>query len=89
MASEYMFVAFSKLVIVNIIMVYLFLYQAIDNDPSKKLGDFEDTSQVEKYEISEEAYSKRSGEVVITIRTLNVMPQPAPPQIQCWPSRSA
>lgn len=41
-----------------------FRIHAIDNDPSKKLGDFEDTSQVEKYEISEEAYSKRSDSVL-------------------------
>ena len=35
--------------------------QVIDKDPSKKQGDFEDVSQVEKYEMSSEAYSKRTG----------------------------
>ena len=33
----------------------------IDKDPSKKAGQFEDLSEVEKYEISDEAYAKRTG----------------------------
>ncbi len=35
----------------------------INKDPSQ-LGQFEDTSRVEKYEISEDEYSKRTGKHV-------------------------
>lgn len=33
----------------------------IDKDPSKKVGEFEDLTTVEKYEISDTAYAKRTG----------------------------
>lgn len=33
----------------------------MDKDPTKKEGQFEDLSAVEKYEMSTEDYSKRSG----------------------------
>lgn len=33
-----------------------------DSDPLKKKGEFEDVSQVEKYVMSEEDYSKRTGQ---------------------------
>ena len=36
-------------------------HQAINQDPTKSRGEFEDISQVEKYEISSDEYAKRSG----------------------------
>lgn len=33
----------------------------VDRDPSKHKGEFEDLSQVEKYEMSAEDYAKREG----------------------------
>lgn len=36
-----------------------------DSDPFKKKGEFEDVSQVEKYKMSEEDYSKRKGQLVM------------------------
>ena len=33
----------------------------MDKDPAKKEGEFEDLSSVEKYEMSTEDYSKRTG----------------------------
>ena len=35
--------------------------QVIDKDPSKTFGEFTDVSRVEKYEISTEEYSKKTG----------------------------
>jgi hypothetical protein len=36
--------------------------QVINQDPTKSKGEFEDTSQVEKYEMSTEDYAKREGQ---------------------------
>lgn len=33
----------------------------MDKDPTKKEGEYEDLSSVEKYEMSTEDYSKRTG----------------------------
>ena len=38
--------------------------QVINQDPTKSKGEFEDTSQVEKYEMSAENYAKRTGRQV-------------------------
>lgn len=40
--------------------------QVIDKDPSKARGQFEDTSEVQKFEISAEAYGKRTGKLIRT-----------------------
>lgn len=39
-----------------------FFFQVIDTS-GKQMGEFTDVSKVEKFEISEEAYAKRSGKV--------------------------
>ena len=39
----------------------VFVMQVFDSDASKSKGQFEDVSQVEKYEMSESDYSKRGG----------------------------
>ena len=36
-------------------------HKVVDKDPTKKEGEFEDLSSVEKYEMSTEDYSKRTG----------------------------
>ena len=41
------------------------LLQIINQDPTKVRGEFEDTSQVEKYEISQQEYAKRTGAYII------------------------
>ena len=38
------------------------LLKVTDTDPLKKKGEFEDVSQVEKYVMSEEDYTKRTGQ---------------------------
>ena len=48
--------------------MYMHLYicmQVINQDPTKFKGEFEDTSQVEKYEMSTENYAKREGQQVL------------------------
>ena len=35
--------------------------QVVDKDPTKKAGEFEDVSAVEKYEMTTEDYAKRTG----------------------------
>jgi len=35
--------------------------KVVDKDPTKKAGQFEDLSAVEKYEMTTEDYSKRAG----------------------------
>lgn len=42
--------------------ISLYLFQVID--PSVKLGEFEDLSKVEKYEMKEDDYAKRTGKTV-------------------------
>ena len=46
--------------------------QVINKDPTKTSGEFDDVSKVEKYEISEEAYAKKTGETKLP--TVNGMP---------------
>lgn len=41
-----------------------FRLHVIDKDPSKKVGEFEDLTTVEKYEISDTAYAKRTDSVL-------------------------
>ena len=41
--------------------------QVINQDPTKSKGEFEDISQVEKYEMSTEDYAKREGQQVRTV----------------------
>ena len=36
--------------------------QVVDKDPTKKVGQFEDLSAVEKYEMDTEEYAKRTGQ---------------------------
>lgn len=35
--------------------------KVVDKDPTKKVGQFEDLSAVEKYEMDTEEYAKRTG----------------------------
>ena len=53
------------------------LFQVIDKDPANKKGLFEDVSQVEKYEMSQEAYSKRGGEHTCTLYVAHTL-KPSP-----------
>ena len=39
----------------------LHLTKVVDKDPTKKVGQFEDLSAVEKYEMDTEEYAKRTG----------------------------
>lgn len=38
------------------------IVKVTDSDPLKKKGEFEDVSQVEKYVMSEDDYTKRTGQ---------------------------
>ena len=46
--------------------------QVINQDPTKFKGEFEDTSQVEKYEMSTEDYAKREGQQVLEIVNISI-----------------
>lgn len=37
----------------------------VDKDPTKIKGEFEDLSQVKKYEMSSDDYTKRTGKIVV------------------------
>ena len=39
----------------------LHLTKVVDKDPTKQVGQFEDLSVVEKYEMDTEEYAKRTG----------------------------
>lgn len=39
----------------------LHLTKVVDKDPTKKVGQFEDLSAVEKYEMDTDEYAKRTG----------------------------
>lgn len=45
----------------NVFHFALILTKVVDKDPTKKVGQFEDLSAVEKYEMDTEEYAKRTG----------------------------
>ena len=42
---------------------YLFIFKVVDK--SGKVGEFEDVSKVEKYEMAEDEYAKRTGKCLL------------------------
>jgi hypothetical protein len=41
--------------------------QVIDNDRSRQVGEFDDVSRVQKYELTEEEYQQRNGEAAVCV----------------------
>ena len=39
----------------------------IDQEPNKQLGEFDDLSKVEKFELNEEEYDKKQGQIKVWI----------------------